>query len=312
MNELRKDYILDRWVIISTGRGKRPEQFKRKPEEKTAEVCFFCPGNEHMTPPEIERIEENGKWTVRVFPNKFPFVEMQGDPEIKRDNEYYTYSSSFGKHEVVAVTPNHDKDFSDLSEQKIKQILEVYRRRINEISKIKGIKYVAVFHNHGRDAGSSLPHEHTQIAGTNELPTLIEQEANCNKHLCNYCRIIENEKKSDRRCYENDTFVAFTPYASRYPFEIWIFPKQHKKTINDFNDKELTDLSQIMKKIFLKLKELNAPYNFVIDYSPEGENLHFHIEFLPRLNIQAGFELLTETIVNTMTPEDAAKFYRGE
>ncbi len=313
--ELRKDYILDRYVLISSSRGKRPHQFAAKIVEAAGpEGCFFCPGNESLTPPEIMRVPDGkGGWKIRVFPNKFSAVELSGDYKIRTDNKFYTFSSGYGKHEVIAETPDHSKQLSDLSEEEIKEILQVYVSRINEISKIDGIKYVCVFKNHGNDAGTSIVHSHTQVIGLNLIPALVNDELSAIKKYpsCPYCELIQNEKKSYRRCFENDNFVAFTPYASRFHYEIWVFPKNHIKSITLMNEYMLFDLAKIMKQILVKLKEMNAQYNYVLHYHND-DAFHFHIEFLPRMAIWAGFEYATNMAINAVSPEDAAKFYRGE
>jgi UDPglucose--hexose-1-phosphate uridylyltransferase len=311
MNELRKDYILDRWVIIAAGRGKRPHQFAAKQESNAVDFCFFCAGNEHTTPPEISRVEENGKWVIRVFPNKFPAVMAEGNPAIQTHNQFYTFSSAFGIHEVVTESPSHNDQIGDLSQHRIKQLLQVYNQRINALSKQSGISYVLVFKNQGKEAGTSLVHTHTQIAAMNKVPPLVQEEVAANKVGCKYCQIIQSEKDSYRRIMENSC-ISFTPYASRFPFEAWIFPKRHVRTLDDLNDIELEDLAAQMKHIFLKLKEINAPFNFYLHYAPAGEDLHFHIEIAPRLATWAGLEYGSNIIVNVMPPEDAAKFYRGE
>jgi len=311
MDELRKDYVLDRWVIIATGRGKRPHQFAAKKEKQEVEVCYFCPGNEHMTPPEITRVEENGNWVIRVFPNKFPAVIQEGNPIIKTDNKYYTFSSAYGNHEVLVESANHDEQFADLSIKRIKQLLHMYNSRILELSKVNGINYVLVFKNQGKEAGTSIVHTHTQIISSSKIPDLVEKEIEANKDGCKYCQIIESEKNSDRRVLEN-SFVSFTPYASRFPFEVWVFPKRHVTCLDDLNDLELEDLANQLKNILTKLKELNAPFNFYLHYAPQGKDLHFHIEIIPRLAVWAGFEYGSDITINTMAPEEAAKFYRGE
>jgi len=310
--EIRKDYILDRYVVISAARKKRPKQFKKETREK-AGVCFFCPGNESMTPPEIGRIGKK-KWKLRWFPNKFPAVEEAGQKEFRTDNRFYTFAGAYGKHEVIVETPDHDKQLWDLTENNIKQVLGVYIDRIKELNKIDGVKYVSIFKNHGKDAGTSLIHSHTQIIAYNKIPQLIKEEIEASKKYssCPYCDIIQSEKDSDRRCFENKSFAAFAPYAPRYNYEIWIFPKGHKKTLLELSSSELKDLASIMKKIMLRLKELNVSYNFSIHNAPDNEDLHFHIEVCPRIAVWGGFELLTDDIINSVPPEEAAKFYRGE
>jgi len=310
--ELRRDYILDRWVVISEDRSRRPREFKKQEKVKEGKTCYFCPGNENLTPPEISRVEKHGKWTVRVFPNKFPIVTEQGNPEAKTDNSFYTYASAYGRHEVIAETPYHNRQMSDLSEEELFTVFKVYAERIKALQSLDKTKYVVLFKNHGREAGTSIVHSHTQIMSYARVPKLVEEEVDAAKKFdgCPYCRIIESEKGSHRRCFENNAFIAFCPYASRFNYEIWVFPKKHCRNMTELNEGELKDLAGIMHKILKKLKHLGVAYNFILHYSPEGEDLHFHIEVLPRHGKWAGFEFLTGTVVNSVTPENAAEFYR--
>ncbi len=308
MGELRKDYILDRWVIIATERGQRPHQFKQLGEMSEAKD-FFAPGNEHLCPPEIYRKEKNSGWQIRVFPNKFPAVKPEGTSIIKTDNKFYTYSDAFGKHEVIVETPDN-RQMWDLSVAEIKDVLEVYKLRVNEILKIPGIRYVCIFKNHKKEAGTSIIHSHSQVIAYDNVPRVVQEKIQASKRYdsCPYCEIIQREKDSRRRCFENANFIAFTPYASRFPFEMLILPKDHKRNLDEL---DLGELADIMKKVLVKLRELNAPYNYILHYSPADENLHFQIEVLPRLTTWAGFEY-SGTVINPMPPEKAAEFYRRQ
>jgi UDPglucose--hexose-1-phosphate uridylyltransferase len=312
VGELRKDYILDRYVIIATERAKRPDQFKSETKPKKEEVCYFCPSNEHMTPAEICRFPEySNDWQIRVFPNKFPAVRAEGNPNIRTDNLFYTYSDAYGYHEVIVETPNHDETLADLNEVQISEVLFMFNSRIEENLKNPNVKYVTVFKNHGEKAGTSIVHTHCQLITSNKVPeTILEKEKAVKKYpSCPYCSVIEREKSSYRRCFEDSSFVSFTPYASRFPFEIWLLPKRHILKMSEFTKTEYMDLAVMLKKILLKLKSLNADYNFYIQYGIE--NMHLHIEICPRLASWAGFELATGTIINSMTPEAAAEYYRG-
>jgi UDPglucose--hexose-1-phosphate uridylyltransferase len=313
MMELRKDYILDRYVIVSSARGKRPHEFKKVQEKVKEGICFFCPGNEKLTPPEIGRIGTKKQWRLRWFPNKFAAVDQEGNPHFETHNDYFTFASAYGYHEVLVETNDHKKQLWDLTQNQIKTVLESYADRIRDLSQRDNINYVCVFKNHGKEGGTSLVHSHSQIIAYNKWPNLIKDkiEAVNRYDHCPYCDIIDAEKDSDRRCFENNSFIAFTPYASRFHFEIWVFPKEHIKNITHLGEDKLKDLAEILKKILKKLKSLNTPYNMELFYSPESEDLHFHIEVTPRLAIWAGFELLTNDTINSMPPEDAAKFYRG-
>jgi len=313
--ELRKDYLLDRWVIISSSRGKRPHELIRNTAQTSEGVCFFCPGNENLTPNEIFRLPDGkGGWKVRVIPNKFAATDKSGKYKIETHNTYYTFSDAFGDHEIVVETPDHKKQLADLSIKEIKDILDVYASRIMELSSVDGVKYVQVFKNSGYEGGTSLVHSHTQIISYNIIPTRVNEKVLAAKRFvsCPYCSIVDAEKKSDRRCFENNSFAAFTPYASRFNYEIWIVPKFHVTNITNLSNDQMLDLSEILQKVLGKIGDVNFSYNFAMTYSPEGENLHFHIEVAPRIAIWAGFELGTDTIINSVSPEDAAKWYRGE
>ena len=311
MGIIRKDYILDRWVYYSTDRRKRPRDFKSIEIKDNQKVCFFCPWNTHLTPPEIGRVEYKGSWKIRWFLNKFPAVEKKGTPKLK-SKKFLSEMNSYGIHEVIVETPHHKSQLADLPVQQIRELLEVCRLRIKELSRLKGIKYVEIFKNHGKDAGTSLIHSHTQVTALPQIPTLVAEEANAAKKYrkCPYCEIIKSEAKSKRKIFETKNVVAFAPFASRFNYEAWIFVKQHKKTMEELEENELEDIAAALKKILVKLKKINASYNFFIHYSPEKENLHFHIEVTPRIATWGGFELSTNAIINSVLPEDAARFYR--
>ena len=317
--ELRKDYILDKYVIIAESRSNRPNDFIPRFQPMTMETsCFFCPGNEHLATTEIGHIGE--PWSIRWFENKFAALAPQGKFNLSTDNFFFTYSEAFGHHEVIVETNNHSKQLSDLGDFEVKEVLKVYKNRIEELSKLPHINYVLVFKNTGMDAGTSVQHSHSQVTALNVIPSLIRQKLEAVKRYdhCPYCDIINIEKTSFRNCYENNSFVAFTPYASRFNYEIWVFPKKHYLSITQLDDWELLDLAQMLKKILIKLKDLNVSYNMFIHNSPQNfinnplDGLHFHIEICPRINIYGGFELGTDIIINSVSPETAAKFYRGE
>jgi UDPglucose--hexose-1-phosphate uridylyltransferase len=311
MGILRKDYLLDRWVFYATARKNRRMEFKAQPETVVNKgTCFFCPGNEKLTPPEIGRVEYQNDWKIRWFPNKFPAVELKGNPKIKTKNRFFSEAKNYGAHEVIVETREHEKELWDLDVEHIKEIFEVYILRIKALSKLKGVKYVVVFKNHGSNAGTSLVHSHTQIATMPVLPKEVVDEIDASKGKCPYCKIIKLEAKSKRKIVENKSVVAFAPFASRFNFEAWIFPKRHVKNITDMDEKELYDMASALKKILLKLKELNASYNFYLHYAPAGYDLHFHIEIIPRLAKWGGFEYSSGAVINSVLPEDAASFYR--
>ena len=309
---IRKDYILDRWVYYAIGRQKRPRELKSVEVKDDKKICYFCPSNEHLTPPEIGRVEYKGSWKLRWFLNKFPAIEKKRNASLK-SKKFFSEGNSYGVHEVIVETQHHKSQISDLPVQQIRELLEVYKFRIKKLSRLKGIRYVEIFKNHGKDAGTSLIHSHSQAMALPQVPSLVMEEVQASKKYrrCPYCEIIRIEAKSKRKIFETKNVVAFAPFASRFNYEAWIFVKQHKKTLEELEEDEFQDLAIALKKILVKLKKLNASYNFFIHYAPEKENLHFHIEITPRLATWGGFELSTNFIINSVLPEDAARIYRG-
>ncbi len=311
MGELRKDYILDRWVIISSGRSKRPHEIQKATLQVKEGVCYFCPGNESLTPPEIGRVVKNGGWQLRWFENKFPALKPEGNILPKTDNRFYTFANSFGRHEVVVETPRHDRQLAQLGMDEIQEVLHVYARRIVQLEQAPGIKYVNVFKNHGYLGGTSIVHSHSQVMAMAVIPGEIESKISAMRKFlsCPYCSVVQSEINSGRRCSENADFLAFAPYASRFNYEVWIFPKAH---IARFEGVNFSSLAESLSKVLKKVHEGGLDYNLLVQYGPKGEDFHFHIEVCPRAAIWAGFEFNSGIIINSVSPEDAAKFYRGE
>jgi len=316
MNELRKDYLLDRWVIIASERAKRPMDFMVKKSEYPVGVCYFCPGSEDKTPPEIGRLEKDGKWTVRWFPNKFPATtEKKGN----LSEGLLTSNAAYGKHEVIVETPVHEKDFEELTPEEIAGVFDVCAKRISELSRMNGVEYVLVFKNRGRDAGASLAHSHFQVMALSQVPTLVGKEVDASKKYlqenkkCLLCDVLNKELKSERMIHEDKHVGAFAPFASRFPFEAWIMPKRHVKNIGEMTFDEKKSFALAVKKILSALDKMinKPPYNFYLHISPKNEDLHFHMEICPKLSIQAGFELGSDMYINVVPPEDAAKHYKN-
>ncbi len=321
MPELRKDYILDRYVIIASERAKRPSQFMQKPKPKSdPKTCPFCPGNETMIPPVIDEIRDGDKWLVRAIPNKYKATSPEGQIFLKTDNEFYTFAAAYGHHEVIIETPNHEEELENLPTEHVVKVFEMMNRRILANLKKQDIKFVSLYKNRGEEAGASISHSHSQLIAYNVVPIEIKQKLEkiseyYNKnHSCPYCRIMHIEKNSYRRVFENNHFIAFTPYAARFPYEIWVFPKRHIASMTSLTNEELVSFAEIYKKIIQRLDFLNyPPYNVVFNnVDPANEQFHFFIEICPRLSIFAGFEYSTGTIIQSVPPEDASRFYIGE
>ncbi len=337
MPELRKDPVLGRWVIIAKERAKRPNDFKKGYEGPAEGECPFCEGKEHLTPHEIYAVRSAGykkdgpRWEVRVIPSKAPFLKIEGELDRRADG-IYDIMNGIGAHEIVIETPEHIANIADLSQDQITKILQTYIERINDLEKDKRFNYVLVFKNHGwLSGGGRVKHSKSQIIALPVNPKRVKEElVGANRYFeyherCIFCDIVKQELASkERLVLDIDGFVAITPFASRFPFEMWILPKEHNCDFAKCNKDNLPHLADVLKKVLTKLKVgLNdPPYNFVIHTAPFkkpkpgywktiNEDYHWHIEIIPRLTKVAGFEWGTGFYICPVPPENAAEFLRG-
>ncbi len=285
--------------------------------------CPFCEGHEILTPPEIDSIRLNGSksdedgWRVRAVPNKYPAFGQDGD---LIEESFYGLKAADGHHEVIIHTPEHSTGLGELSVEQIDLILSLYRKRYLAMSDDPNIKSTLVIVNHGREAGASLEHSHSQLFAMPMIPTEIKLEYDSfDGHIkengdCVFCDLITHEQTAKIRVVaENERFIAFCPYASRVPFETWILPKDHLGAFELSNDETIMSCSEILQSVLEKLKvKLNdPPFNYWIHTRPAGQgDFHWHIEILPKLSVAAGFEMGTGIMINVVKPEDAADYLR--
>jgi len=326
--ELRKDPITGRWVIIATDRGKRPSDFVKETVRIRGGFCPFCYGNEDKTPPEILAYRTDGGprnspgWRLRVVPNKFPALGIEGDLNRQGDG-LFDKMNGVGAHEVIIETPDHNATLATIGEQEIEDVFWAFRDRMLDLKKDKRFRYILIFKNHGEAAGASLEHAHSQLIALPIVPKLVREEIEGSKahfsfkERCVYCDIIRQELNSGMRVIdENQDFVIIAPYAPRFPFETWILPKTHDSCFENAQKREYQNLSKILKTMLLKMdRVLDLPaYNLVVHTSPLAEAIndfyHWHIELMPKLSKVAGFEWGTGFYINPVTPEDSAKFLR--
>ena len=267
-----------RWVVISPQRIGRPgaEEIGQKAKGK---LCPFCPGNEKETPPEVFRLgsgdPNKSGWQVRVVPNKFPITDI---------------------HEVIIHSPSHDKDIEELSYQEVVNIFKAYRQRFLAHDKDG---QVLIFCNHGKQAGASLAHPHSQLV---VIPQQINLDALSLELACNILKQTEH-------------FLAYCPDFSQWPYEVWLAPIKNNNNNNkgrikfgDISDREIEDLVQLLQRILKRLKEIFPEfcYNY---YIFPGED--WYLRVIPRLVDRAGFELGTGLLVNIKDPTEAAKELQG-
>ncbi len=328
MPELRKDPIIGRWVIISTERGRRPSEFLSEEVKAKDGFCPLCEGNEDKTPPEVFAIRENCSppnspgWTLRVVPNKFPALRVEGT--LNREGEgLYDKMNGVGAHEVIIETPKHDETLSTLPIDKVIKVLTAYRERMLDLFRDPRVRHVLVFKNHGAAAGASLEHSHSQIIALPVVPKRVSEELDGArayyqyKDRCVFCDIIHQEMKHKARIIEeNRVAIALAPFASRFPFEIWILPKDHSAYFHHAQEAQFEDLALMLSDALRRIDSTlpGSPYNFMLHAAPSNgkdeEFYHWHIEIIPKLTNVAGFEWGTGFYINPTPPEEAAKYLR--
>jgi UDPglucose--hexose-1-phosphate uridylyltransferase len=338
-NELRKDYLLNRWVVIATERGRRPTDFAtQKTENAKTATCPMCVGNESMTPPAVMLYLKDNcgiytaqdpltgdrpkNWRVRCIPNLYPAF---GPPKLPQDTAQIMKSERFGDaighHEVVIESPNHEEGPADSELTQLELVIRAYLERLRELSAKPYVKYVSIFRNYGQQAGASLSHAHSQIIATPMVPAIIQEELDASKQFfkehgkCVFCDIIEQERKGPRLVYDGADYVVFTPYASITPMEFWIAPKKHAGNLQSLGGSEIAALAKTLKASLKALKDLvnDPPYNYGFHIALDkdaADYYHWHLEVYPKLSIWAGFEISTGTYINTVTPETAAESLR--
>jgi UDPglucose--hexose-1-phosphate uridylyltransferase len=308
-------------VVIAKERAKRPLNLREQCSRDTSGLehnpdCVFCKANEECTPQEIERIQGNGEWKVRVVPNKYPILSEE--VFLENDEEFYKSTAGYGFHEVVIDTVRHNGSFFDMSEEEYIDYFTILIKRYGALKNKNDVKYISIFKNYLAKSGASLEHPHTQILTLPVIPLDIthEMESSRNYFMRNgvylHDAVIDYEEKKNERIIHNDkNFIIIAPYASTYNYEAEVLYKGIKK-LEEINENEIDELSLIMKKLFFKMYgvlgdfPLNIYFHTHIVGETQPEAFKWHIHVAPRLGNFGGFELSTGIYVNSITPENAA------
>ena len=336
MPEIRKDAVLNRWVIFSPERSRRPLHYEwNMVETVRPEENPFLPGNESYTPSEVFALRDpqtqpnQPGWKVRVVPNRFPALRVEG--ELGREAVgFYDRMNGVGAHEVIIETPDPAMALELQPLAGIADVLTAWRARFLDLSRDSRFRYLMLFKNVGPWAGASIPHPHSQLVGMPLTPALVKSKLETAKRYFEvkdrniFEDIIQHERKAgERMVYENAGFTAFCPFASRFPFEICLMPRRQSPDFAMLSDHDLILLADALKRVLMAYRiGLSEPsYNLVLCTAPIrwprrnywdtlDQDFRWHIELLPRLNGIAGFELSTGYHINTTLPEEAAKFLR--
>jgi UDPglucose--hexose-1-phosphate uridylyltransferase len=330
-SELRFDLVSKDWVVIATGRARRPETFAQERKEngqkdiiKEKQACPFC-DMKNQASPILERKDEKGKWKIVVIPNKFPAFSC-GHSFHERKDGPYRIMDGIGFCEVV-VTRDHERQMAQFSTKEIREVLDVYQERYLDLMNEKMINYISILHNHGKEAGASVAHPHSQIIAHSLIDpdlkrSLTGSSVFWKKHKekkCVHCLMLDWDKKSGERIvFENKKFRVVVPFTSRIAFETRIYPIAHRAYFERIEDDEKDYLAEAFQAALSKINKglNNPPYNFFLHTAPcDGKNYdhyHWHWEILPKTSVWAGFELGTGIEISTIEPEKAAEYLKKQ
>jgi len=325
MPQLRQNIITGEWVVIAPERAKRPNDFISADTVKRQAkgTCVFCEGTKEYNN-RLKKYDHKNLW---VITNKFPaFVndESKISPRsYKVEDDFYRARNAVGGHDVIIIR-DHDTDLPYFTKEIWKEILDVFKERYIHFHEHCAVEYTMPIYNHGPEGGASIEHPHAQIFASNIMPNIISREIHQTQQYfdkngkCAFCELIEHEKKFKiRMLFENKDFVAFTFYAARFPFEIWILPKGHNGCFEKEQEYKYPVLAECLIDVLSKLnKTLNdPPLNIFFHSSPNSigdtEYYHWHIEIAPRVTGYGGFEMGSGTIIDIVSPEKAAEFLKA-
>ncbi|MBC8352498.1 MAG: DUF4921 family protein [Planctomycetes bacterium] len=317
MPELRQDPLSGRCVIVAEKRAARPDQFAA-PSDSQHGPCPFCPGHEDLTP-EATVVYPAGSsdtaWQVRVVPNKYPAVELNASGDRGE--------AAVGVHEVIVESPAHVASLSEVSDEQARLTFLAYRDRLRAMRQDARLAYGLVFKNARAGGGASLEHTHSQLIATSTVPADIQFEiAKAGEHRvlhnsCAFCDLIDGEFDGARHVIDTASFVVFCPFGSRFPYEMWVLPKEHRESFEGTSDSELAELAALMQQLIRCLEAtLDSPaYNYWVRNTPfrlsKHDDYHWRIELTPRMTRLAGFELGTGCFINPVSPEQAAAQLRA-
>ncbi len=331
-SELRSGPISHDWVIIATGRGKRPETFKKEKREEFVapkKTCPFC----HIEKEKAILVFSRGKrarnhkmprdWSTLVVPNKYPAL-VHSDKLNERSVGPYKKMDGVGYHEVV-ITKDHSKSLGQFSLNQVKEVIDVYHERYLDLMNEPFVKYVSIFHNHGKEAGASIYHPHSQIIASpvidpdlNRAVLTAKEYYRKNRKIV-YCQMNEWEREArERVVFENKEFLVICPFVSKAAFEMIISPKKHMPYFERVTDENKRYFAEALQASLHKLyKGLDNPaYNFYLHTAPcDGQKYdfyHWHFTILPKTATLAGFELGTGIEISTIEPEVAAAYLRKQ
>lgn len=319
--ELRKDPITRSWVRMG----------EREDLPMPAAQCPLCAGQEGDFAP-ILVLPANGSAQVRVIPHFHPLYRIEGDPG-RMPEGIYDRMRPVGAHEIIIESPDHNQTLARMSDEQIERVLEAYALRIIDLKKDPRFKYVTVFENRGALSGGEWEHPYSQVTATMFVPRRILYELRSakawyeEKERCVFCDILRQEERQGRRIVDTQgDYVAFCPYASRVPFEVWLMWRRHSHLFEQSKPgSNLRHLAALLGRVLRRLTQISGSYHLVLHTGPNvihpkgelasywgtlAEDFHWHIEILPIVEVRSKSYSIKEVYFNAMLPEQAAERLR--
>ena len=327
MSEFRRDPFTGHWRLFAEGRSARPNEYGGAPAgDAGVATCPFCEGRESSTPPEFAAVRPTGGtpdgpgWVVRSFPNKFPTLEPVERPPDVASDPFFERAVGAGRHEVIVMSPAHATPFSMLPPTQLRLLLRFFRDRVRAVGAVPNVRTMILLENKGPESGGTLPHPHAQLLASAVIPDRVREESEAfaaGPAGCALERVLSHELGAgDRVVFQDDTWVAFAPFASEHPFELWLVPRRHAPSFAAANDEETEGLAKLLPALLRALDALRpgASYNWfahgLAGSDESTDRFHWHLELTPRLQRADGFELAAGIPVNAVLPERAAENYR--
>jgi UDPglucose--hexose-1-phosphate uridylyltransferase len=320
--ELRKDPITNSWVVV----GHQEEL------PTPADGCPICPGASAGSPTLLQ-LPPNGTPQVRVIPHFHPLYRIEGEAGRSPDG-IYDRMRTVGAHEIIIESPDHNRWLGGMKDEEIERVLEAYAQRILDLKRDARFKYVTVFQNRGALAGEEWPHPNSQVTATMFVPRRILYELRSarawyrDKERCVFCDILRQEEKQGRRIVDTQgDYVAFCPYASRVPFELWLMGRRHSHVYEQpVPAGSRRQLAALLGRALRRLSKVTATYHLVLHTAPNiapsskreiaeygatlAEDFHWHFEILPIVEQRSKSYSIKEVYFNALLPEQAAERLR--
>jgi galactose-1-phosphate uridylyltransferase len=316
--ELRKDPITGWWVATVVDRAFHRDRFARA-AEPVDDQLFGCA---NCSTPEGDGVR------VRMLKDFAFHVVGTGDDARELDKGLgqvaLAQARATGSWRTVVAPPGEHRPLHAVGNTMIEALVGAARDALAASGATAQTDYVQVVQNWGTQAGARTNHLCLDLYDLPQIPHRIAEELGgaarfvIREGECPFCRLVREEpQRPERLVWEDDASVAFAPYASRSPFEIWIVPRRHEADFGRVGDRDVAATAEALRQVLTSLAASldGPPYNLVLHTAPVRElvdaTYHWHWEVHPRLREIAGLELGTGLPVNPVSPEDAVEELLG-